>query len=486
MKNHTAKIKDKVRLEFIGGNATQVTGSSILGTFKGVNFLLELGMVQGEHTELENYRANWDILHKIDFSKIDYIFLAHGHIDHGGLIAHALTHRDFHGRIICTYETKHVLKPLIEDSCHIIKDNCEWLRNTKGIRAVEYYKDKDVEPTMNRIDTYNLNEIYKLTNNFSFKLIPNNHILGSSSIILYFKDDLNITHTLFYSSDLGNTAVDKFFVYDDLSYCKKANIAIFESTYGGITKKAITPKMRKNDVKEMKDNIIHTILEKQGNVLLPSFALDRQENLLVYLKQIIESDERLFDVQVIVDGKLSSKIIKVYNQILQGEQKEQFDDILNWQNLKIVSNFEQTKMILADEKPKIVCSSSGMCTNGHIVEYLKRYLTKDKNTIIFTGYCSDSLLGGKIKSKQQSSVKIDKCVYPIKADVVDLHSFSSHMQRTELLDYCMDMKVSDSYVLVHGDKECKESLAEELENRLRKNNRTTKVISSKKGMVIYF
>lgn len=479
------KSKDKVRLEFIGGNANGVTGSSILGSFKGVNFLLELGMIQGFGSKIDTYRANWDILNRIDFSKIDYIFIGHFHMDHASLIPNALTHKDFHGKIICTTETARMLKPLLEDSAKIINEDCEWLKNSRGVNAKEYYKDIHANRIFDYICEYDTNELYSLNNFLSFKLIPNNHVLGSCSLKLYFKDDLGKKKSIFYSSDLGNTNVDKFFVYDNIKQCTKANIAIFESTYGGNNKKPITAKMRKNDLREMKNQIIYTLLEKQGNVIFPSFAADRQENLLVYIKQIIDSDERLKDIPVVVDGKLSSKIINVYKDALTGEQKELFDDILNWQNLKINATFEQTQMCLADSNPKIILSSSGMCEAGRIREYLKRCLPDKKSTVIFTGFAPANSLGGKLKLHEHNTIAIDKKNYRINADIVSLNSFSSHMQKNALLDYCLSMNVSDKYIFVHGDKEEKANITQELKDELSIHNKTTEVLASKKGMVVY-
>ena len=116
--------KNKVRLSFIGGNANNVTGSCIIGSFKGFNFLLELGMVQG-FSKFENYKENWNILNKIDFNKIDVVFVNHFHIDHSGLLSHIGTLKDFRGKVICTTETARMLKPLMEDSAKIIEDDCE-------------------------------------------------------------------------------------------------------------------------------------------------------------------------------------------------------------------------------------------------------------------------------------------------------------------------------------------------------------------------
>lgn len=479
------KERNKVRLEFIGGNANGVTGSSILGSFKGQKFLIELGMIQGVGSKIDTYRANWDILNKIDFSTIDYIFIGHFHIDHLGLAPHAFTHKDFHGKIICTTETARMMKPLLEDSAKIIKDDCDWLRNSRGVRAVEYYKDIHVNKMLNYVCEYGTNEIHKLNNNISFKLIPNNHVLGSCSIKLYFKDDLGKTKTIFYSSDLGNTTVDKYFVYEDIKQCTKANIGLFESTYGGNSKKSITPKMRKNDLREIKKQMIYTLLEKKGNIIFPSFAADRQENLLVYIKQIIDSDDRLTDIPVIVDGKLSAKIIDVYKDVLIGEQKELFDDILNWKNLKINATFEQTQMCLVDTNPKIILGSSGMCEAGRVREYLKKFLPDKKSTVIFTGFAPINSLAGKLKLHEHNTISIDKKNYKINADIVSLNSFSSHIQKDSLLDYCLNMNVSDKYIFVHGDKEEKANITQELKDELSVHNRTTEVIASKKGLIVY-
>lgn len=477
--------KNKVRLSFIGGNANNVTGSCIIGSFKGFNFLLELGMVQG-FSKFENYKENWNILNKIDFNKIDAIFVNHFHVDHTGLLGHIGTLKDFRGKIICTTETARMLKPLMEDSAKIIEDDCEWLKKSRGIDAIEYYKDVHVYKALEHIREYNLNEVHKLNNSISFKLISNNHVLGSSSLKMYFKDDLGKTHTLFYSSDLGNTIVDKFFVYDDIKYAKKANVAIFESTYGGDKKKPITAKMRKNDVREMKNQMIYTLLEKKGKVIFPSFACDRQENLLVYIKQIIDEDERLKDIDIVVDGKLSSKVIDVYSDVLTGEQKELFDSIRNWKNLKINADYEQTRACLMDDKPQIILSSSGMCEAGRIKEYLKRNLSDKKNTIIFTGFAPENSIGGKIKSQLQNTIKIDETVCDIRSDIVCLNSFSSHMQKEQILDYCLNMNVSDKYVFVHGESEGKKNIVQELKDELAVHNKTTQVVGSKMGMVIYF
>jgi len=477
--------KNKVRLNFIGGNASSVTGSCILGSFKNINFLLELGMVQG-FSKMENHKENWNILNKIDFSKIDYIFVNHFHIDHSGLLGHVATQKDFRGKIICTSETARMLKPLLEDSAKIIKEDCEWLKTSRGMRAVEYYKDVHVHKTMEYINEYSLNDIHKLNQYISFELIPNNHVLGSCSLKMHFRDDLGKSHTLFYSSDLGNTAVDKYFVFEDIKQCKKATVAIFESTYGGGTKKPITPKMRKNDLREMKNQMIYTLLEKKGKVIFPSFACDRQENLLVHIKEIIDSDDRLKDIPVIVDGKLSSKVINVYSDVLTGEQKELFDSIRNWNNLKINTAFEQSKMTLTDDTASIILSSSGMCEAGRVKEYLKRCLPNVKDTIIFTGFAPSNSTGGKIKSQEQSTIKIDDVNCIIRADIICLNSFSSHVQKDQLLNYCLNMNVSDKFIFVHGDKECKENIVQELKDELMVNNKTTQVVGAKKGMVIYF
>lgn len=483
------KKENEVTLYFIGGNATNVTGSCIYGEFLNYKFLLELGGVQDGSVE-SNYRNNDTLLNRIDFENIDFIFLNHFHQDHSMLTCGAIP-RGFKGKIITNHETARILKTLWEDSHHIIKEDVNFLRTVKGIKAKHFYNYEDIEETMNHINEYEVNKIHKLNDNISFRLLRNNHVLGSTSLELFLKDNNSRVHKLFYSSDVGSTTVEKYFVYDELDTCHNADIVIHESTYSNSSRQVINKKMRKQELKLMEDTIVDTLINKHGQVVMPCFSCDRTQNILVFIKEIFDKHEELNDIEVVVDGKLTSKIMKVYGELLEGEQLELFEKIISWKNLKIISDFQkETSLVLKDNKSKLILGSSGMCDKGHVLEYIKKCVEGENNTMIFTGYSSPTSLASRIKEKNiypdKKRIKIEKGMYALNCSVVELHSFSSHIQRQQIIDTIKGMNVNKKIILVHGDANGRKELAEELQRELRKINKTTNVVASKKDMIVEF
>lgn len=482
------KKNGKVNLHFIGNNATGVTGSCILGIFMDTNFLIELGGVQ-DGTSLENYRANKSLLDKIDFENISYIFINHFHLDHTMLVLSAFR-RGFRGKIITNHKTAIVCKALWEDACHIMDTDIKYLKQTKGVNLEPLYEIDDVSKTIDLIYEYEENIIYKLSDDISFRLLRNNHVCGSTSLELFFKDSSSKIHKLYYSSDLGSTLVNKYFVFDKTDKCVNANISILESTYNSLERKPITKRIRKEELKLLEDTIIDTIINKKRNIIMPCFSADRTQNMLVHLKNIFDKHEELKDIPVYVDGKLTSKIMKIYADILENEQKELFEEILNWKNLRIVSDYVTgTKMILAENTPHVVCSSSGFADKGHILEHIKDCVKKKNDTIIFTGYSSPNSLATRLKEKiknpNKKNILIEKNNYHFNCNVVELSSFSSHIQRQELINLMKELN-TDKIVLVHGEIEGRKQLAIDSMNALKEVSKTTRVVSAEKNMNIEF
>jgi metallo-beta-lactamase family protein len=240
-KTTNKKKENEAKLYFIGGNSTNVTGSCIYGEFLNYKFLLELGGVQDGSTE-SNYINNNKLINRIDFENIDFIFLNHFHQDHTMLVPVAVS-RGFKGKIITNHETASLLETLWEDSHHVIKDDVNFLRTSKGVKAKPFYSYEDIQKTMNCIFEYEVNTIHKLNENVSFRLLRNNHVLGSTSLELFLKDNSSKVHKLFYSSDVGSTTVDKYFVYDEVDVCKNADIVIHESTYSSSERRVINEKI---------------------------------------------------------------------------------------------------------------------------------------------------------------------------------------------------------------------------------------------------
>jgi metallo-beta-lactamase family protein len=266
---------------------------------------------------------------------------------------------------------------------------------------------------------------------------------------------------------------------------------IHESTYSSSERRVINKKMRKQELKTMEDTIVDTIINKKGQVVMPCFSCDRTQNILVHIKEIFDRHEELKDVQVIVDGKLTSKVMKVYQTLLEDEQLALFEDIINWKNLRIISDFQkETSLMLKDNTPKLIITSSGMCDKGRVVEYIKVLVEDEDNTVMFTGYSSPTSLATRIKEKNiypdKKRIKIEKGMYALNFKVVELHSFSSHIQRQQIINSLKDMNVGSKIILVHGDSKGKRELAEEIQEVLRSENKTTKVVPATKDMIVEF
>lgn len=486
-----ADAQKQVYLEFIGNNANGVTGSVIYGKFydctleKDIQFLLECGGKQDGALQ-DCYLSNMSVLDKIDCKNIDYVFLGHAHLDHTMLIP-ALVHRGFEGTIFSTKETKAIMPTMWLDGLHINKMDVKWLTYKKKIKAKPYYEECDVLTTNDLMQYVVLNQVVQLTPNISFKAIPNRHILGSCSLEMHFKDLSNNIHKLFYSSDLGNVKFDKYFINKEQQPIDNCNVGIYESTYSKRGKVSINKKLRLQEIYELKQTLRKTILEKKGSVLFPAFSLDRSPNLLKIIKDILDADPDLRDIEVVCDGKLTNALIDVYEHVCEGESKTLIREILDWKNLTRVYSFKITQNVLMSSRPKIILSSSGFCINGHIMCYLEKMLPHKENTVIFTGYSPPDSLASQIKNKMQGEgnqyVKIDEKMVKLDCDVLSLNSFSGHIMRDDLIDYITKTN-QDKVVLVHG--EAREELQEDLQKRFGELNKSTKVVVPKKNSSVRF
>lgn len=484
---------NKVNVQFIGNNSVSVTGSCTLVTFydselkRNINILLELGMIQ-DGTIYKNYTENTKLIESIKAKEIDFVILNHAHVDHSGLLP-SLISKGFSGKYIMTKETCKIVEPLLYDSAYIIESECKWLKENKKIKAKPHYTNSDICKTIEQSILIDINEMYSLTPKISVRFLPNRHILGAVSCELFFTDTNSRTKKLFYSSDLGNN-LEKSFIYDEQKCPSTSTVSIYESTYGFRSKDInITKKKRQQELDKLADVIRHTIIVKKGICLFPAFSLDRTPNLLRIIKGILDKDEQLKNTQVIIDGKLSNELLSAYSLICDGKNKEDINEILNWNNLKRIQKFKETEGVLRDKSPKIVLSSSGFCLNGHILTWLRYTLPHRENTIVFTGYSPTSSLASKIKEKDtthQKTVTIDKFPVLMNADVLTLETFSSHIQREDLIKFILQTKTHEQIVLVHGDLEGRVELKEDLEKRLDDLNRNTKVYIPCKNSTIKF
>lgn len=475
-----AKKKDKVTVRCVGMSAIDVTGSGYLVECPtGEKILLDLGVYQ-DSKPFESYKIN---KRKFDFkpSEIDAVIISHINADHFCMLP-KFVHEGGNCNFYLSAETIDFVKPMLEDSAKILlRDSESFSRKFKKEYSPVYTSD-DVEDTLPLFKGCSKNEIHYISDNVWFKLIPAGHIFGSCQIELYVKMPSGVIRKIGYSGDLGNTLFEQPFVEDYQSIIK-CNMYIGETTYND-PKRSCKKKQRQKDLELMEDVIRRTCIEQKGIVLIPTFALQRTETMIYVLWKMFKDDES-FNIPIIVDSPLAVKLLDCFKNNLTGEWLDVFNEMMNWKNLKIIREVEDSMACVADNNPKVVCSSSGMLTQGRSILYLKKILPRKNCTILTVGYMVEGGIGWKIKNcPTQKTITIDSKVYPNRADIKCMDSFSSHMQYEELMNLYTNLANNgcETIWLVHGDKG-KLEFKKELEERIAKIARTTKVVATNRDTV---
>lgn len=324
--------------------------------------------------------------------------------------------------------------------------------------------------------------MYDLNETISFQWLKNSHCLGAAQLQLVLHTEEK-TRKILYTSDLGALNTCNHYLENSEIPEMFNDIAIMESTYGDANR--TNKRSRKFDVDKLK-TAVNTVLERNGTVIMPCFSFSRTQEIMTTLYEIFGSNND-FNAKVIVDSVLSCEICKLYNSILTEQDAELWNKVCSWKNLIFVSDKEESKFYVEDSRPKIVISSSGFCTNGRIISYLKKYL-KDKNSmIIFTGFVGDnpSYLSYRIKNcKDNKYISVNKEKIINKADCIMLPTFSSHANYNDLVKYGSSLN-TNKLVLVHGEPESKKCLSAGLQRAICENNKSYKVITSNRGMIIH-
>lgn len=458
-KHHFAnnkKYKNKIIITSLGGSTEDVTGSCFAIEYPLDNggrdlILLECGSIQTNRM-VEDFNANKKMVDNIPFNLASNIFVCHCHADHIANIPSGIT-RGFDGNVVTTYETAQLLSPMLLDSAFIQRRNIMSM-NSKGKKYEMLYDESDVFRILDKIKTYDKEVMHKINSNLSFRFVSNNHCFGSTSLEIFIKKPSGRIVKIFYSSDLGSNYNQQYKPYcDERKNVPKANIAIFESTYGdrGFSKKDV-----EKDVEGLL-NKIREVTYRGNRVLIPCFSFDRSQAIMDLLYHTFKDEEEFKNIKVIVDSRLTNEINKVYEKTLQGELLNRWKEVMSWDNFIFIDEYKKTELMARQTKnPCVIISSSGMLAGGHSVAYAKHILPRKQDCICFIGYCSERTLGGKIQ-RGAKSVTIENKSTPIKCEVNIYNSFTGHIQREELISYMKGMNCNGLF-LHHGSEDAKAQL----------------------------
>lgn len=438
-------------------------------------------MIQGEHTVLENYKANMKYIQKIRPQELQYIIIGHVHQDHIGMIPTLYARGKCNAKIIVPKGSTSILKEMWLDSSFI---NCRDVEviNLKNDRNYEpFYTEDVVYKTLEYIEEIDSDKIVSLSDELAIRYTDAGHILLSKQCEVYINGGSR-TRKILFSSDLGNISTQDTRVFvENFKPVTSANIAIMECTYAS-KERQCTKETYKKDVTKIKSVVEQYCIDNNSRVLIPSFSLDRTPYILWILYSLFGKDEN-FKIPILIDSPLANRLLDCYSSILDGEKKELFDEIMSWNNIKRVIQPEASKVAIADKGAKIILSSSGMLTAGRSVKWTQSILPNENDCILFMGYSGENTLAWKIKyGKDHKTININGKPYKNKAQIYDLKSFSSHMQRNEMLNYYKSINCEKIY-LVHSDSN-KIEFKHDLENAIVDCLKSTKVVAVNSGTKI--
>lgn len=439
-------------------------------------------MIQDNSTILENYKVNSSILNKIKSKSIEMIIVGHLHCDHIGLIPMLFARGNTQARIIVPKDSTSILREMWYDCCYINQRDVETLNRRNNKSYTPLYTENEVEQALSHVEEIEVGNIVTLDENISIRYTPAGHILCSCQTEVFINGGSH-TRKILFTSDLGNPMIEdrKVFV-EPFQKVNSANIVLGECTYGR-RKGSMSKRDIELDRLKMKTVIDQYCVDNHKRVLIPTFSLDRMSFIIWELYQIFGNDES-FKIPILIDSPLANRLLDCYSSILEGEAKEKFDEMMAWKNIRRVVTPEDSKAAIGDSSPKVILASSGMLTAGRSLKWVQSILPREEDCILFVGYAGGDTLAGKIKNcREQKTININGKPYKNKCQIVDLHSYSSHMQRKDLINYYKGINTEKIY-LVHGDNQARMELKEDLEKELEKCLKSTRVMIVNKGTKI--
>ncbi len=428
-----------MKIHFLGGTGT-VTGSKTLIEHNETRILVDCGMFQG----LKAFRElNWEPL-AVEPSTIDFVLLTHGHLDHCGWLP-LLVKNGFKGKIFCTSPTKQITKLILLDSAKIQEEEASKANQehfSKHDPAKPLYTVSDSEQVIPFFRVVEKDLQIRLTDDAFFTFFQAGHILGACSISLHVDGKKFV-----FSGDIGQD--DDVLMYPP-QRPKAADYIFLESTYGN----RIHPN---NNVYFELEKIINETVEKGGNVIIPSFAVERAQTLMYLLWQL-KKQNRIPDVPYIIDTPMGIKVIDVFKENIKWHKLNPHECEEMCSMFTMISDFEDSIAAIYSKQPKVVIAASGMITGGRVLSYLERYIDKPENTVMLVGYQAEGTRGRKLLEGDKE-IKFFGKYYTVNARVVLVEGLSAHGDQNDLLNWLKELQAPPKMIfMVHGENEAADAL----------------------------
>lgn len=451
-----------MKLMFIGADH-EVTGSCHYLEAAGKHMLVDYGMEQGvdvyENVELPVAEA-----------QLDYVFLTHAHVDHSGMLPR-LYARGFRGQIFTTEATADLCSIMLRDCAHIQQQEAEWkARKAKRSSEVAYtepiYTMEDAEGAIRQLVPCRYGTEITVCDGVKIRFTDIGHLLGSASIEVWLtekeKDGTEISRKIVFSGDIGNLHQP---LIKDPATTAEADYVVMESTYGD----RLHPAERLDYVSELTE-ILQETFDRGGNVVIPSFAVGRTQEILYFLRQI-KTENRVKgheNFPVYVDSPLAVEATEIFqrnmSECFDEEAKALISQGINpirFPGLRLAITSDESKAINFENTPKVIISASGMCEAGRIRHHLKHNLWRPECTILFVGYQANGTLGRILVEGETKEVRLFGEPIEIRAQIKQLAGLSGHADKKGLIDWITAFEEKPRKVfVVHGEDSVTISFAE--------------------------
>ena len=434
-------------IAFYGG-ARSVTGANYLLKIDDVKILVDCGMFQGSrYSEDLNYEK-----FPHDPAEVGFVFITHSHTDHAGRLP-KLYKEGFRGKVIATNATLDLIRKALPDNLNLIK------QEVQETGREPLFSLKDLEGVLELARGIGYEEEVDLGNGSKAFLHDAGHILGSSIVEIRFNGE-----KIYFTGDLGNPPTPLLNPY---KFVSDASYIVIESAYGSRTHED------KAERKNILQKVIIETIQRGGVLMIPSFAMERTQELLYELNGLFNSG-KIPKVPVFVDSPLATNLTEVYRKHSDYFNKETMyiinsgDDIFNFPGLKFTRSAEESKQINDVPPPKIIIAGSGMSTGGRILHHERRYLQDPNSTILFIGYQVKGSLGRRILDEEKE-VKIFGEKVAVNCKVEAIGGYSAHADQKMLLEWVKPSAESGKLkkvFVVQGEEDSSLSLARKIERAL--------------------